>query len=364
MSVYPCLEIYPRRIRQNAVILRRLCLEHGIEPAAVLKGFQALPAITDAIVEAGYTCLASAYLPHLQAVRRRGYPVRTMALRIPMLSETEELVATSDISLNSQWETLQAINAAARAQGKRHQAILMRDLGDLREGIIDREQFIHTACQVERGLDAVELLGVGANLSCYGGIIPTADNLSQLVADARAIEAEIGRPLAVVSGGSTSSLPLLVHGGMPAGINQLRLGEALAVPCDLIDYWQSPLPGLSNQALLFCAEIIELGSKPTRPIGRMGRNGLGEENVFADRGWRRRALLAAGVFQSGDEQKLIPCDPGAQILGASSDHLIVDIEDSAARYRLGDSMAFQLHYKAMLFVTANPMVRIRVLDED
>lgn len=364
MSLFPRLEIYPRRIRQNAAILRGLCLRHGIEPVAVIKGFQALPAITQAIMDAGYTCLASSYLPHLKAARQLNPQIKTMMLRLPMLSEIGELVETADISLNSEYETLCRIDAAARARGKQHQAILMRDLGDLREGVIDGEQFVALACRVEQELPQVHLLGVGVNLSCYGGVMPTAENLGQLAAEAREIESRISRPLEIISGGSTSSLPLLAHGGMPPGVNQLRLGEALVVPCDLIDYWRCPLPGLSNEGLIFRAEIIEAGAKPSRPIGRMARDAFGNQRQFEDQGQRKRLLLAAGVFQAGDEQKLIPCDAGAKILGASSDHMIVDITDSCLDYRLGDSMAFQLHYKAMLFLTANPLVHIAVIDED
>ena len=86
-------------------------------------------------------------------------------------------------------------------------------------------------------------------------VIPaTKENLGELAADAKEIQRCIGRKLDVVSGGSTSSLPLVIHGGMPEGINQLRLGEALLVPYDLTGYWESPLEGLSNCCLLLDAD--------------------------------------------------------------------------------------------------------------
>lgn len=357
MQAYPVLEINRELAYRNAVTLRQRCLAAGVEPTAVIKGFNAEESIVDAIVAAGYCRLASSRLVHLRQVKQRGYAAETMALRIPMLSELEDLVRYADISLNSEPETLCAINAEAGRQGRRHKAILMRDLGDLREGIFDRDRFYQVAEMVERELPQVELYGIGVNLTCYGSVIPTTDNLSLLTADAREIERRIGRRLAIVSGGATSSLPLVIKGGLPAGINDLRIGEALVVPCDLLGYWGCAVPELSNRVLLLKAEIIEIGAKPTMPLGAQGPNGFGSYRRYEDRGVRRRALLALGVFDIGDYDKLLPVDPDLSVLGGSSDHLIVDIHDSKRQYRLGDTVEFELCYKSMLFATGNPLVR-------
>ena len=356
MIQYPCLEIDTELIYQNARILRELCLKRGIEPTAVVKGYNGLPAITQAIVKAGFTRLASSRLSHLRQIREQGLKLQTLALRIPMLSEIAELVQCADISLNSQWPTLAAINAEAEKQGKMHQVILMRDLGDLREGVIDADEFLHLAQRVEANCPRLRLIGIGVNLTCYGSVIPSTENLSQLVAEARQIERMLGRKLEIISGGSTSTLPLLVNGGLPEGITDLRLGEALIVPCDLLGYWQCAVPGLSNRTLLLKAEIIEIGDKPTMPHGQQGVNAFGSYSRYQDRGIRRRALLALGVYDVGDIDKLIPLDADIHILGGSSDHLIIDIEDSPQDYQLGDIIPFELHYQAMLFATGSEMV--------
>jgi len=355
--MYPKLEIDTQLVYNNARILRRLCLEKGIEPTAVIKGFNGIDYITEAIVRAGYRCIASSRIPHLKAVKDRGYEVETLALRIPMLSEVEELVAYCDISLNSEPQTLRAIDAESARQGKVHKVILMRDLGDLREGLIDRARFYEVAIMIEQELPHVMLYGVGANLTCYGSVIPTTKNLSELVKDAFEVEQRISRKLDVVSGGSTSSLPLLIKGGMPQGVNNLRIGEALVVPCDLLDYWQCDVPGLSNATMTLKTEIIEIGEKPTKPIGKQGVNGMGTKREYENKGIRRRALLAIGVFDVGDYEKLIPVDPGVTLLGGSSDHLIADIQESKQAYMLGDTVAFELRYKSMLFATGNPLIK-------
>ena len=345
---YPRILIYPKRIQNNAIVLRNACLSAGVTPVAVIKGFNGHPAIIQALIHAGYTCMCSSRLPHLQTIKQNHPNLTTMMLRIPMLSELPKLMQVADISLNSEPVVLKALNHEAEKQGKIHQVILMRDLGDLREGQIDRNAF-YSLADLAESLPALYLLGIGTNLTCYGSIVPSQENLSELVEDAKIIEKRIGRKLEIISGGSTSSLPLVTRGVLPKGINQLRLGEALTVPYDLIDYWQCPLSGLSNTGLLLEAEIIEIGEKPTMPLGIQARNAFGTETCYVDHGWRKRAILAVGVSDIGDETKLIPTDPDIQILGASSDHLIIDIHDSAHLYRLGETVTFQLRYKTMLF---------------
>lgn len=357
---YPILEIYPNRIKQNAMVLRENCLARGVTPVAVIKGFNGLPELIDVIWDAGYTTIASSRLPHLAAAKQADWPGETMALRIPMRSELSQLVSAADISLNSDRGTLALLDEEAARQNKIHQVVLMRDLGDLREGVFDSQQLYDLAAFVE-GCQSLHLLGIGTNLTCYGSVIPDENNLSVLAADATAIEQMLGRKLEVVSGGSTSSVPLLMSNKMPKGINQLRLGECLAVPCDLIDYWNCPLPGLRNDGILLKAEIIELERKPSMPQGTIGRNAFGTECQYHDRGIHCRAVLGLGVLDIGDESKLIPCDEGVKILGASSDHIIADVEDCPLPLAVGDCLTFELHYQAMLFACTGNSVEKRII---
>jgi len=357
------VEIYPKRVRQNAELLRHLCEKQGVGLVAVIKGFDAHPAILRALAEAGYTCMASSRLPHLAAAREGGFARETMMLRLPAPQEAEDVVRYADSSLNSEWETLLTLNSAAAKQGKIHHVILMRDLGDLREGVYDKGDFYHLAEKTE-GLKHLHLLGIGVNLTCYGSVIPSTENLSRLAADAAEINRRLGRDLEVVSGGSTSSLPLVIKGGLPKGINQLRLGEALVVPWDLIHYWECPLPGLRNDCLVLKSPVIETAVKPSLPQGELGRNGFGTEMDYEDRGMHKRALLAMGVLDFGDWQKLLPVDEQAHVLGASSDHLILDVEDSKKTYYLGEEVAFTLRYRAMLNAMSCPLVGKVVLGED
>jgi predicted amino acid racemase len=356
----PGLDINTNLIRIHAKTVRAVCKNAGINPTAVVKGYNALDEVTDALYDAGYRSFASSRLAHLKRVKDR-HEAETMALRVPMPSETESVVRLADISLNSEFGTIRLLDEAAGKAGKIHGVILMRDLGDLREGIIDHDRFIETACVVEMECKNIKLRGIGTNLSCYGTVVPTAENLSVLTREAREIERLIRRKLDIVSGGASTSLYLAVNGNMPSGVNHLRIGGANLMRSEARDIPEDALPELTDDAFILYAEIIEIGQKPTHPIGSLGRDCFLNTKTFEDRGVRKRALLAAGAFDIGDHKKLAPLDPGVTLLGCSSDHLIADIQDSERDYGLGDTIAMALRYQAMLFATTSEFVEKRFI---
>jgi predicted amino acid racemase len=356
----PVLEIDTKLIRKYAASVRALCAKAGIDPTAVIKGYNAIDEVTEALMDAGYSSFASSRLPHLKRVKER-FNAATMALRIPMPSEAGAVVEFADVSLNSELETVKLLDREARARKKIHKVILMRDLGDLREGIFDENRFVEAARVIERECKNIYLYGSGTNLSCYGSVVPTAENLSALVSGARKAEDAIGRGLDVVSGGASTSLYLVANGEMPAGINHLRIGGANLMRSEARDIPDGELPALGDDAFILRAEIIELGEKPTRPIGVLGKDCFLNERHYEDRGVRRRAILAIGAYDIGDHEKLIPLDSAVRLLGCSSDHLIADIHDSAVDYRLGDAMPMRLRYQAMLFSTANDLIEKRIV---
>src|SRR5690606_12266983 len=116
-----------------------------------------------------------------------------MLLRSPPLSRVEEVVRTIDISLQSEIATIAEISRIAERLGRVHDILLMIDLGDLREGIWPND-LVQT---VERVADmpGVRICGLGTNLGCFGAILPTEENLGQLVAHAYKVERLTGKPM-------------------------------------------------------------------------------------------------------------------------------------------------------------------------
>lgn len=279
---------------------------------------------------------------------------QTVLLRLPMMSEIEDLVKYVDISQNSEMATIEAIAAEARKQGKVHKILLMIDLGDLREGMFfQQEEEILEAAEKIEAMEGVQLYGIGTNLTCYGAIIPKNENLSQLCSFAEKIEGRIGRKLDIVSGGNSSSIYLVWKGGLPEKINNLRLGESYLLGNDTA--YGETVPGTVHDALLIEAQIIELKDKPSLPIGEVGKDAFGNTPEYEDRGIIKRAILAIGK-QDTDIDDMIPLDERIDILGGSSDHMILDLTKCGDDYKVGDIVTFRLNFGAMLKAATSPYV--------
>ncbi|MBO5573058.1 MAG: alanine/ornithine racemase family PLP-dependent enzyme [Clostridium sp.] len=346
------LEIDLRKISENAAAVREVCGRHDIEVLGVTKGFSALPEIVGAIVEGGIEKLADARLENVEMLREEGFRNHMTLLRIPMVSRADRVVRHADCSLNSEMSTIRALSEAAVSAGKVHDVILMLELGDLREGMYPRDAM--RMLDASEKLPGVRIAGIGTNMGCYGGILPTSENLSLLCYIAEALERYSGRPIEVVSGGGTSSLQLIAEGLMPKGVNQVRIGEGLLLGTDTTHH--CAIPWLHQDAFVLQAEVVEVRSKPSVPIGTIGRDAFGNVPRFEDRGIRKRAIIALGR-QDVPPEGLVPLDKNTRVLGGSSDHIILDIEDAEQHYRVGDKILFRLRYQGMLHLCASKYVK-------
>jgi len=197
-----------------------------------------------------------------------------------MKSQVKEVVKYVDISLNSEIYTIFLLNEEAKKQGKIHKIILMIELGDLREGILieDVEEYIDQIIPMKN----IKIEGIGTNLTCYGGIIPSFDNLKQLEEISNVIEKKYNLKLNIISGGNSSSLDLLYKNSIPPKINNLRLGESLIFGRETA--YGNNVEGCFHNTVKLEAEIIELKEKQSCPIGEIGLNAFGEKIEFVDRG--------------------------------------------------------------------------------
>jgi predicted amino acid racemase len=354
------IERYPRfLIRQdhlfdNARKILALCEPYNVRITAVTKGFNSIPDCCRMLMDAGCFSIASSRLRQLIEVKIFDKTIPTMLIRIPMLSELADVVKWSDSVLVSEVQTLQHLNEEASRQRKRPLVILMRDVGDLREGFFSQEDLLRAALLIEYELPHLALYGIGTNLSCYGSIIPTKHNLEALAGCAQEIEVRIGRRLEIISGGATTSLPLLLRGEMPRNINHLRLGECLFAPPTA---WEHDIDGLWRDVFQVEAEIVECNKKPTQPIGIKGKAAFGKIKQYTDRGVRHRAIVAIGNQDLGDSATVLkPLDPEIKVLGASGDHAILDIEDCQTPYHLGDIIPFNLLYQGCIYASMSPDV--------
>lgn len=278
-----------------------------------------------------------------------------LLLRIGMPSESEDIVRFCDISMQSELYTLRLLNEAAIARGKLHKVILMIDLGDLREGIFFRNEalILNTARMIHesRGL---ELYGIGTNLTCYGSVLPDETNMGELFRIANWLRNELDEPIPIVSGGNSSALTMILQNRMPKGVNMFRFGEAIFIGNETAN--GVPLAPLNNDVYTLKTELVELQTKPSMPIGVLGLNAFGEQVTYEDKGVMRRGIIALGR-QDCVIDGLTPVDPDVSVLGASSDHTILDF--TACDHCVGDIIEFTLSYGALLSLSTGQYVQKR-----
>lgn len=353
-SRYPLLEIDLDKLRENLAALIERCRDSSVELAGVVKGATALPEVARVFAQSGVRFVATSRIDQLRAMRDAGIGAPLMMIRVSMLSEAEDVAALSDASLQSDLTVIRALNAAAKRQGKVHQVILMIDLGDLREGFWDAEELVDAAVEIERELKNLHLLGVGVNLSCYGSVKPNVRNMQGLVSLAADVEKAIGRPLEYISGGASTSMYMVLNDTMPCRVNLLRPGEML-----LTGQIYGCSPDFTRKdAFTLKAQVVECRDKPSFPVGELTVDAFGKVASYEDRGIRRRALVAVGRVDYGDFADLRPRTPGVEILGASSDHTILDVEAVKEEIRVGDVLEFDVGYPALVYLTNTKSVEI------
>jgi len=291
----------------------------------------------------GADLLAESRLGNVRRLRSAGIDCPILMLRLPSLDEVEDVVRLAQTSLNSQVETVRALSRAAQAQGVDHRVILMVEAGDRREGVMP-ERVLEVARGMA-GLPRIELAGLGVNVTCIGGVLPTRENTQLAVDLAEEVERALGLHLPTISAGNSASLALLLRGEMPTRANQLRVGGAILVgEVDSTGDWPTALP--HQDAFVVWARVIEVEYKPSMPEGPVAPNAFGEVPHWPDRGWRRRAIVAAGR-QDLQIESLLPHRPGVTLIGASSDHLVLDVTGAEPAVRVGEELSFRPMYGAI-----------------
>ncbi len=335
---YPVMTIDLNKYKTNIETLTARLSEYHTSVMVVTKVFRASPPLLKIINDSDVAYVADSRLSNLKTVKTTKPKV---LVRIPMISEAKDVVRFSDISLNSEIGTIKALDDAAKDIRTIHGIILMFDLGDLREGIYYAADYMDDVKKI-MAMSHVRLEGIGCNLTCYGGVIPTPETLMKLIVIKDHIEQETGTTLPVISGGNSSGLDLIFSGKQPLGINNLRLGEAFVLGRETA--YGKPIKGMHDDVFTMRAELIEVKDKPSYPEGLLGVNAFGEKVHFEDQGIMTRGILALGRQDVGCDD-LIPID-GITVLGCSSDHTIVTFEKGA--YQVGDILEFKLTYGGIL----------------
>ncbi len=347
--MYPRLVCNLHELKQNVTNILSEAEKRNINISAVVKGMSAWQEVTEEIVKSGVKSIADSRILNLKKIHN--IPVEKILLRIPMKSEIEDLVKFADISLNSEIEIIKLIDITCKKYQVKHGIMLMIDVGDRREGILPKDLLNYTD-EIKK-LENIYVAGVGMNITCYGAILPSDDNLTLLVNCALETEKQLGYKLKYISGGNSSSYMYMLKGGLPEKINHLRLGEVLLQGRET--EFGNIVEGLHKNTFFLQAEVIELKTKPSLPEGRQGFDGFGNKPCFKDKGLHKRAIVAIGR-QDININTYVPFDSGIEVLGASSDHMILDVTEAKQKIELGSIIDFHINYEGLLSLSTSEYV--------
>jgi ornithine racemase len=342
-------------LRRNIRVIDRTMREHGATWTLVTKMLCGHEDTLAALPDLGVTTAADSRLENLDAVRNVAPGLERWYLRPPGVSAGDRVVELADVSICTELEVLRNLNAAAARAGCRHRAVIMVELGELREGVLPGALLSFFRASLR--LPNIDIVGIGANIGCLSGTVPTIEQLSPLELYRRLLELEFDVRLPLLSAGSSVVLAALLQGNVPKEINHYRIGEAAFLGTDLLG--GGTLHGLEN-AVTIEGEIIEIKEKNLAPLGEISAdvspfdNGALQGGEPGERG--HRALVAIGQLDT-EVSGLVPLDPGHSLVGATSDISVVNLGENGGGLRVGDNIAFRPDYSAVARAMSSKYMR-------
>jgi len=348
------LIIHTKKIQDNIKYLSAYFDSHNIAWSLITKVFSGdkeflKHILTDEIIQK-IDSIGDSRLTSLKNLKAVNPKMQTIYIKPPAKMYADDIIKYADISLNTSYTTIVALNEAAKKVDKIHQIIIMVELGELREGVKRAElmNFYESVFQ----LSNIEVIGIGSNLGCMYGVEPSYDKLLQLSLFEELISVKFNKDLKYVSGGTSITLPLIENNTIPKDINHFRVGEA-------VFFGTSPLENkqfkeLSTETFELKANIIELEEKMIVPEGIISDASIGHSADFNEKDIREtsfKAILDFGILDV-DKDDIEAVDKDLKFVGITSDMLVVDIganktKDGEKKYSIGDKICFKPNYMAV-----------------
>jgi len=355
------IKLYRRKLQENYKFLDEIFSQKNIQWGVVSKLLCGNNIYLKEIIALGAKEIHDSRISNLKKIKKLNPDIQTVYIKPPAKRSIPSVIKYADVSFNTELYTMALLSAEAQKQNKIHKVIIMIEMGDLREGVMGEELIAFYGEIVK--LPNIEVSGIGTNLNCLSGVMPTQDKLIQLSLYKQLIEAKFNIPIPWVSGGTSVAIPLILKNARPMAVNHFRVGEALFFGKDL--FTGNTIEGMHNDVFKLYTEIIEITEKPDTPVGELGENVAG--NTFtaaetADLGTTSlRAILDIGLLDM-QPQYLVPEDSGITIVDASSDMLVVDISNTQKTYNVGDLIPFHIKYMGALYLLNSDYVEKTIAD--
>ncbi|SMD43642.1 Predicted amino acid racemase [Aquiflexum balticum DSM 16537] len=334
------------KLRDNFQLLKEMFEKSDISWGVVSKLLCGNRKFLEELINLGVKEIHDSRISNLAKIKEINPEIQTVYIKPVSKRNIAKMVKYADVSLNSELTTIKWISEEAVKQGKTHKIIIMVETGDLREGVMGDYLLDFYAKIFE--LPNIEIIGLGTNLNCLNGVMPSTDKLIQLSLYKQIIELKFNKKIPWVSAGTSVTIPLMLNKQLPKGINHFRVGETLYFGVDLFE--EKIIDGMHGDVFELNAEIIEMQEKPLLPSGTLAANPQGEiieidQQLYGKSSFR--AILDIGLLDV-DPKYLIPEDGEFEILGASSDMLILNLGTNPKGYKVGDVIKFNLKYMGAL----------------
>ena len=346
------------KLKLNFEYLDNLFAAHNIQWSVVTKVLSGNKMLLTELLKLDINQVCDSRVTNLKIIKSLKPEVETIYIKPPAKRAIASVVRYADISLNTELETIKMLSIEAQKQNKTHKIIIMLELGELREGV-KGEDFVDFYESVFNQKN-IEVIGVGANLSCLYGVLPNRDKLLHLSLYQQILEAKFNKEIPLVSGGSSVTIPLIFKNILPEGINHFRVGETLFLGTE--PYNDAAIEEMSNNIFMLYSEIIELIEKPIVPDGEMGTNLEGDTYTFEEEDIGQttiRAIIDVGLLDV-DIKHLEFVDKDISIAGASSDVIVIDLGDNEKGYKVGDVIEFKLDYMGTLRIINSKYIDKRI----
>lgn len=340
------LKLRRRSLQHNYKFLSEKLEKEGIEWGVVSKLLCGTVKYIQELIDLGVTEIHDSRISNLKKVKEINPDIQTVYIKPPAKKAITSIVKYADVSFNTELSTIKLLSDEAGKQNKLHKIIIMIEMGDLREGVLG-EHLLEFYGKIFE-LPNITVVGLGTNLNCLYGVMPSQDKLIQLSLYKQLVEAKFNRTIEWVSGGTSVVFPLLLNKQLPKGINHFRIGEMLYFGNNL--FTDQTVPGMKTDVFTLHAQIIELIEKPKVPSGELATNPSGEQFEINEEDYGKtsyRAILDLGLLDISTDF-LEPLDKGVEVTGASSDMIVVDLGSTKRNYQVGDWIKFKLKYMGAL----------------
>jgi predicted amino acid racemase len=331
----PQLRIDIDAIGGNTEAVAALLRVHSLDLVAVTKGCLGEPRVAVAMLDGGAVAIADTRDINLRRLRSALPGVELHRIHLPSFSEPFE---AGDVTYVSSREGAEAVATLAGSGGKAgpRRVMVQVETGDEREGApIDRLQGLAAGIA---GDPRLELVGISTNYACFKGKPEGIRGSVEMIAGAAATLRQAGMPIHRVSGGNSSVLWLLAEGeALPAGVTELRCGEALLLGQDAL--YHRPFPGCRTDACVLGAEVVEEYTR--RAAGKSARRlvlGVGRQD------------LGAGAVKFAE--------PGLSEVGRSADYLVVEAGATCPSIPVGMLVEMIPSYEALVAAWTSPYVEL------